>query len=77
MKKFIPGKNITSFPGTGKFPGNNIVVDFQIDTGRKGYVRWYFWLSDVVLIKHMVSMRNITIYFAYLAKDDKINIKVA
>ena len=38
MKKFILGKNITSFPGTGKFPGNNIVFDFQIDTGRKGYM---------------------------------------
>ena len=38
MKNFIPGKNIASFPGTGKFPGNNIVFDFQIDTGRKGYM---------------------------------------
>ena len=38
MKNFIPGENIASFPGTGKFPGNNIVFDFQIDTGRKGYM---------------------------------------
>ena len=38
MKNFIPGKNIASFPGTGKFPGNNIVFNFQIDTGRKGYM---------------------------------------
>ena len=36
MKKFIPRINITSFPGTGISPGNNIVFDFQIDTqGRR------------------------------------------